>query len=350
MRRFQERTVSTIGNSRTAPTYRDCICHLAFTVGSHVILLILEMTNGIQHPFLMHMVLSLTLMHDAHLAGPQSDELSASFQHASLYHWNRATQAFNHILSKPIPPSQRDAVWATGALLGAAGFAYVEASDPQDAWPLKPSDPSDLDWLKLSEGKKAIWQVANPTRPDSIFNSLAKDMNKLRIPTWSQELDLSFLPDHLKRLFNLTPTSHIENNVYYFPVLILSHLHNITPNHDNVLSFLYFMAFMPPDFRNLLELKDPRALLLLLWWFRKLESGDLWWLMRRARVEGKAIEIWLDRWYGGEEGLTRMFESTRQFDFGDDGEMYGLLGESQSSWPEVLHWVKERNDTSCPVQ
>lgn len=301
----------------------------------------------------MHMVLSLTLMHDAHLAAPQSEDLAATYQHASLQHWNTATKLFNRILSRPIPHAEKDAVWATGALLGAAVFAYVETTNPEEAWPLKPSDPTDLDWLKLSEGKKAIWQVANPTRPDSIFNGLAQEMNRARVPDWrTEDADLSFLPAHLQRLFGVSSrATSPDSNPYYFPLVVLSRLHGLHANHDNVLLFLYFMAFMPADFKTLLELKDPRALLLLLWWFRKLEGGSLWWLTRRARIEGRAIEIWLDRWYGGEEGLARMFASLRSDDSDDEmGEGDGGSGTHDRTLASVAQWIKGRNEASCPVQ
>ncbi|KAF2640041.1 hypothetical protein P280DRAFT_469762 [Massarina eburnea CBS 473.64] len=333
LKRFQERTVMTIGNSQTAPTYRDCISHLTF-----------------YHPFLMHMVLSLTLMHDAYLATPYNEELGGKYHHASLQHWNTATKLFNNVLSKPIPPSSRDAVWATGALLGAASFAYVEASGAEAAWPLKPSEPTDLDWLKLSEGKKAIWQVANPTRPDSIFHGIARKMNRhSRSPEWLVRPDLSFLPAHLKSLFNITSQSTPQNNVYYFPIILLSRLHGVTLTHDNVVEFLMFMAFIPPEFKNALEIKDPRALLLLLWWFRKLEGGDLWWLLERAKFEGKAVEIWLERYYGGEDGLTKMFSRLRQDDEGRKEKANQTAKEAPFP-SSVANWIKERTDAGCPVQ
>ncbi|PVH99037.1 hypothetical protein DM02DRAFT_656731 [Periconia macrospinosa] len=348
LKRFQERTVSTIGNSQTAPTYRDCISHLTFS-----------------HPFLMHMVLSLTLMHDAHLSTPHSEDLGAKYHHASLQHWNTATKLFKHVLSNPIPPSYRDAVWATGALLGAASFAYVEASKPEQAWPLKPSEPTDLDWLKLSEGKKAIWQVADPTRPDSIFHGIALKMTAIKVSDWVAESDLSFLPHHLKQLFGITPQSTPQNNVYCLPIIMLSRLHGLTPNSDNVVEFLLFMALIPPDFKNMLEIKDPRALLLLLWWFRKLEHGDPWWLIKRAKLEGRAVEMWLETYYGGEAGLTRMYASLGQMHHlgqqalpkrspvGASQDASGRQGRDEGAAtfpPSVESWIKDRSNAGCPVQ
>ncbi|KAF2687672.1 hypothetical protein K458DRAFT_428515 [Lentithecium fluviatile CBS 122367] len=315
--RFQERTVLTIGNRETSPTYRDCIGILSFS-----------------HPFLMHMLLGVTHLHDAHLYTPHAPAKASTHHHLALTHWNTATTLFNAILSQPLPPSSRDAVWATGALLGAAVFAYIESPAPESSWPLKTSDPTDLDWLKISEGKKAIWNIANPTRPDSMFSGLATCLNHLKLPSWATHPDISTLPSSIQNLFSITPTSTRQNSPYLFPTIILSRLQGLTPNHDNILDFLRFMAFMPVEFKILLECKDPRAMLLLLWWFRKLETGELWWVRERARVEGRAIEMYLERWCGGE--LMRACMRVGIDDWGK-GEMGGggEVGE---------------NGVQCPVQ
>ncbi|KAF2001471.1 hypothetical protein P154DRAFT_553725 [Amniculicola lignicola CBS 123094] len=292
MRRFQTRTVLTIGTTRTAPAYRDCIWNLA-----------------LGHPFLMQMVLSLTLMHDAHLASKNGDHLVAEkCSKDALQRWNTGTTIFNQVLSRPILPSSRDALWATAAIMGSLVFAYVETTDVEKSWPLKPSNPNDLDWLKLSEGKKAIWQIASPNRADSVFNSVSKEHFWALAAAWINQDDTSGLSNSMTKLMDIGPESTIKNNPYHLPALLLSHLQHLVPTHDNVLNFLYFMGCMTSEYKMLLETKDPRALLLLGWWFRMLEVGELWWLTRRAAVEGRAVKVWLERFYGGEEGLAQMFE------------------------------------------
>ncbi|KAF2195174.1 hypothetical protein K469DRAFT_743806 [Zopfia rhizophila CBS 207.26] len=307
VKRFQSRTVMTIGTSYSAPMYRDSITVLAFS-----------------HPFLMHMILSLTLLHDAHHASSSSSSLSFAYTTLSLHHWNTATAIFNNVLSQPIKPSSRDALWATAALIGALVFAFVESPDVEQAWPLRASDPHDLDWLKLSEGKKAIWQIAEPTREDSVFRLLAKERESNPVPGWIADNDLSGLSPELKALFNLRPDSTVHNNPYHLPVIILLRLQSFIPNHDNVLNFLYFMGYMTPEFRILLEIKDPRALLLLGWWFKRVEVCEIWWMRRRAQVEGKAIAVWLGRWFGGEKGLAETFSR-----IGGGSSGNGTVGEGK---------------------
>ncbi|KNG44321.1 Pyridoxal-phosphate dependent enzyme [Stemphylium lycopersici] len=150
-------------------------------------------------------------------------------KHLSLLHWDHATTLFHHVLTHPIPPSYRDAIWATGVHLGAASFWYFESSDPTTAWPLKPPEPSDLSWLKIGEGKRHLWRVADPTREDSLFHHVLKRKSFSPPPEWMSS-------ERIRRT-RLT--------------------------HANVLYFLCFTLFITPKFTTLLETKDVRAVFLL---------------------------------------------------------------------------------------
>jgi hypothetical protein len=244
------------------------------------------------------MLLGLTMMHDADTTAPHSLVLATQQKHAALQHWNIATKLFNLLLTKPIIPAYRDAVWATGMLIGAASFWYMNSHDPAEVWPLKPSEPDDLAWLKLGEGKKFLWRIADPSRPDSVFYELMQNKNRPchSAVEWIEMYDTAMqLPQRVKQIFNLTPTSTIENNVYHLPLLILSRIQNVHLTHDNVVSFLYVTAFVTPELLHLLEIKDPRAVFIIGWWFDLIADGDLWWMTSRAKVERHAIRIWLWR-------------------------------------------------------
>ncbi|KAG9190200.1 hypothetical protein G6011_08288 [Alternaria panax] len=261
-----------------APAYRDIVCQLA-----------------LKHPFLMHMLLGLTLMHDSSLSLPHSPSRSATLQSLSLRHWDHATTLYHRILSGPIPPSYRDAIWATGVHLGAASFWYLESNDPYTAWPLKPSEPSDLSWMKIGEGKRHLWRIADPTREDSVFRQvLARKHGPCPTPPeWMEGNDISLVPESIKVIFSITPASNKEDNIYHLPILILSRIQHLRLSHGNMLEFLYLTAFITPQFLELLENKDAKAVFLLGWWYRMCQDGTLWWMTRRARVEGEAVRIWL---------------------------------------------------------
>jgi hypothetical protein len=61
-----------------------------------------------QNAFLMHMLLGLTLMHDADLAHARRPDLYVSHKFAGLNHWNTGSKLFTQLLAKPIAPTKRD--------------------------------------------------------------------------------------------------------------------------------------------------------------------------------------------------------------------------------------------------
>jgi hypothetical protein len=253
----------------------------------------------------MHMLLSVTLMHDAHLANPSAAGPSTKTSRAALEHWNTAAKLFNEVLSQPIPPAYRDAIWATGMFLGAASFWSIGSTNVYDVWPLKSEEPGDLAWLRIGEGKKHLWRLAQPLRSDSIFCGTMKDNSCLSVPEWATLV----APDEpglrlffrVMELLDLTAATGADNSVYYHPVLALSKCPNVKLTQDNALKFLYIMAVITPEFLGLLEVKDMKAIFIMGWWYILLTTGDLWWMSRRARIEGPAIRIWLRRQQSGGE-------------------------------------------------
>jgi hypothetical protein len=284
----------------------------------------------------MHMLLGLTLMHDADLSSPHSPSLAAKQQHASLQHWDLATTLFHRIIAHPIPPAYRDAIWSTGVHLGAAAFWYVESTDPLLSWPLKPDDPNDLSWMKLGQGKRHLWRIADPTREDSLFSAVLKQRQSAGTPQWMESNDTSLIPEHVKRVCDITPGSTKNNNVYHLPAFILSRIQHMRLTHQNCPNFLYFTAFIPTEFRVLLEVKDPRAVFLLGWWFKMVADGRLWWMARRARIEGEAVRIWLLR---RDSVLADLLDSLsrRAVDEGEDD----CRSTFEPSWTYAQGWKTE---------
>lgn len=261
-----------------APAYRHIICQLAF-----------------KHTFLMHMLLGLTLMHDADLVRGHSLTQAAQLKHASLQHWSVATKLFNRILAQPILPSDRDAIWATSVHLGAASLWYIESSNVEEVWPLKSGEADDLSWMKLGEGKKLLWRLTEPTRMDSVFHEVIKHRPCVTSLDWVTNNDTSRIPERVRRGFNITPWSTPANNPYHLPLVILSHLQDMHLTHDNAMNFLSVTAFSTPVFQALLQVKDAGAIFVLGWWYKLVQDGDLWWVTNRAKTEGEAVRLWLRR-------------------------------------------------------
>jgi len=280
--RFQTRTVLTIGTARTSQVYQNELMKLACL-----------------HPYLMHVVQTITAIHDRYLSAPSSSNPST----AQSYHWSQAAALFNKKLSAPIQPSDRDALWATAVLLGAIAFSSIEASKPEDAWPLKSSSVSDLEWLNMVVGKHAIWKIADPLRKDSVFQKLSDARGHDCFFSVAPGPEHDFFLSAFTNLCNLSIWSTSETNPYYAAVHSLAPLLDIECDQSTLLKFLSFLTcYMNSEFRDLLERKDPRAMLLLAYWYAKVCRSQ-WWIARRAMLECQAICIHLERYHGGDAAI-----------------------------------------------
>jgi len=82
----------------------------------------------------------------------------------------QASGLFNQALSNPLNDQDLDAIWAAAALLGVIVYSSTDATTAAESWPLKCSGDGDLEWLRICDGKKTIWQLTNPSlRPGSRF-------------------------------------------------------------------------------------------------------------------------------------------------------------------------------------
>ena len=293
LRKFQKRTVLTLGTADTSGIYKEQMILLAS-----------------QYSFLLHAVLRLTLMHDRYIYDPIGTKPST----AEAFHGYHGTAMFSKKLSAPLIEKEKDAMWATAALLGACAFASIDATNFQDAWPLQDPAQNNMDWIKMSEGKKEVWRLANPLREGSVWREAFEiEQNKTHPENGLQlqpELDQLF--PYVTKIYNLdSPSSDGEKNPYHTAASIVERLVPIECNYSTIMWFLSFIGHMEPEYRHLLEQKDPAALLLLSWWYAKLVPYGQWWVARRALFECQAICVFLDRVLPGDSELRRLLEFPR---------------------------------------
>jgi hypothetical protein len=74
---------------------------------------------------------------------------------AIVFHWSQGAALMNQRLSSNFVSSGRDGLWACAGMFGLLAFSSFEEKTTEGSWPLRDS-PSDLEWLHLCEGKKAI--------------------------------------------------------------------------------------------------------------------------------------------------------------------------------------------------
>ncbi|RGP61758.1 sterol regulatory element-binding protein ecm22 [Fusarium sporotrichioides] len=293
LERFRKRTVFSVGTKRTRQVYSE---------GAFML--------GLKYPFLMHVFIALAYLHDEHL-NPNS---IASHRTPLAFHWYQATALFNRRLAtassvqdpSKLPGPERDSLWTAGALLGAASFALLDVQNIDNVWPLKESDLLDLDWLKMSDGKKVVWNLADPTRQESIFHGLLAE--RISMPDGSKGIPPDVLPGVFYSVFNLDASSCASTNPYHTAASLLAQLLPREITDNTVIQFLSFLTQLDPRYRKLLEEKDPRAMVLLAWWYTKAATHSSWWMQRRSLVEGQAICMYLERYCTHVEGILELVE------------------------------------------
>lgn len=196
-------------------------------------------------------------------------------------------------------------------MLGTATFAYLGPSNPDEAWPLRDTSPDDLDWLKMGTGKKVVWELTDPTRPDSLFNQKALRLTDDPPPDGRSPIRPHGLPALFFGVFGLGASSTADSNPYHVAASLLSQLLPAKATPHNVHHFLSFMSQMDSRYQALLVEKDPRALVLLLYWMAKMASYPMWWTRGRVLYEGLAIAVFIDRHYANERELMDLIAYPR---------------------------------------
>ena len=247
------------------------------------------------------------MLHDRYLGVESGVDHSIAIP----FHWSKGAGLLNDKLSNGVKPEERDALWLCAGLLGTLAFASIQAKTPEEAWPLKQSSSlSDLDWLRMSQGKREIWSIADPFRADSLFYPLAchyMQLSNVR-PVSYPGPELQTLPPELIELCNIDSMSTVANNPYLATASVLAQLLDLDCGGRNAGKFMCFFGNIHRSFRDLLEQKDPCALLLLAYWYAKISHLRQWWSYDRAALECQAICIHLQTYHEKDSKISRLLE------------------------------------------
>ncbi|KAK4202356.1 hypothetical protein QBC40DRAFT_276613 [Triangularia verruculosa] len=287
LNQFHERTILSLKMNHKLDLYRRESVRLA-----------------IQEPFLFHLVLTVTLMHERIAASPLAPT-QASVQ--ELYHYTTGSSQLNQLLcSHPskLTRVQKDAMFMGAILLSCTSFAQLDPSlPPTSHWPFV-SSPHDLDWLKICTGKREVQKLADTGAADSalrdIYPVFSLSGPSAKVNLLSEQEALAQLPESLRRLLRLDHEGvSAKTNAYYDMGVVVGRVLPLEITEENLLGCLVLVSLLPARFREMLEEKDAKALLLFAWFHAKIGQFGRWWTWRRAMVEGRAILAYLERYYGG---------------------------------------------------
>lgn len=265
-----------------------------------------------KQPYILHSYLAITHIYQRDLYIGSGTPVPPKSQAALAFHWYQASAIHkNTLLATSHSSTEKDAIWHAATLLCHAAYHYLDTYDPAKHWPNKPTESGDLYWLRLSIGKAAVWKLADPFREDSLFRGLADDICSWDTPMPNKTIPPGVFPASFMTLFELDENSTVDNNLYFGPVSMLAQLLPQPCDAKHMFGFVAFPKDLNDGFCSLLAAKEPRALLILCWWWAKTCVYEEWWLSRRARVESRAICIYLENNYGYNDTLMELLDFPR---------------------------------------
>lgn len=241
----------------------------------------------------MHGILALTAGYCRFL----TSELPSRASSEEILHISQCTSLFRARLASPVElvsPADKDALWAAASTLGILAFSSLDATSPAESWPLTATSHSDLEWIRISEGKMAVYHVVDPLRPESLFSAMASTYAQVHAPLPTAGID--GISPRLAKVCNLQGSSTAESSPFFTPAHAVSKLCSLSDSHLTTGRALAFLAQMPTQFKSLLHAKDAVALLLLYLWYCKARLA-VWWVDLRARVECPAILLYLQQYH-----------------------------------------------------
>lgn len=285
----------------------------------------------------MHASLAVAFAYDRFL-----NDSSVSDRTQECFHSYRSTVLLNKRLREPILAEDKDAIWGTAAALVISTFSFPASRDAQKAWPLRPTEPSDLDWLRVSSGKMALWDTVDRLRRDGIFrifSPIYAQMNS-QLP----ERGVDGIPTALAALCGLHASSTAEDTPYFHVAHVVSQAMSLPDGEVTTGHAQVFMQTIHGDLRGLLWERDPVALLLLYLWYRA-ASRSIWWVGLRARVEATSIYLFLRRYHGGNDAVQAFLRADGGIGFGGEGQ---ASSRNSASCVEDSH-AQPRTVSEMPV-
>lgn len=258
---FTSHTLSTLGSSSVQEVIGSC-CAAA-----------------VNFDFLKYALLALAASHLVFLVNEHDLGMH--------YYLDRALCAFRQRLSSPITAREMDSLITSCVLLNTIAFAGSN-DGPSASWITEGT--GNLQWLTIQNGLRAIMSDAKGSlKRSSWVNVYQKDANlfrgESRKPFEDGGIDLHDVPETFKNLYGINDFSNSSNNAFYSVLALVGPL--LSDDLPDI-PFTQMMAVMHrfrPDFLELLQSKDPRAMLLLAHWLGLLCTVNLWWVAGRARSE-----------------------------------------------------------------
>lgn len=253
------------------------------------------------------------------------------------YHWHKAITLYQKEIAS-IQPENMDSIFSTCMILAVHSFTFND-TNPASSWVFPVGPVSN--WLLVQGGLTPLVDQCASYVHKSIWCPLFEDQRAKHKhtlnTTYTRHLDdepgINGIPASFVELCGLDETSTGENNPYLLPLRSISALINLDLSSASFGKLITFIGRVKGDYLALIQMKDPRALLILSYWFGLMCMVDQWWVHNRVRLECRAICAFLEN--HGDPRIVRLLEFPM---LACGHQMVGSFepgSKSEEAWAEV---------------
>lgn len=276
LQHFQATTFLTLGGPRYTTVFQSSVRRKAWGL-----------------PYLIHMTLAVSCAHLKRLVS-KTDSLSLHQRYAvaEASHWQSGLQLYR----KALTGKTHDFDGTITATFLSIIFTFaLDDKLPQDSYAA--NDPEKLmhaiNPLAATGGFGALRDVLGERLMESVWRAVLLDSDDHK-GTFSRDTPgIAGLPIAFVDLCELDESSSTGNNPYHTIVRLLTPLLRLKPQTHNFTKLIAYSGRTWVHYKPFLYRKDPRALLLISYWFALMRQVDQWWIATRARAECLAIVNYL---------------------------------------------------------
>ncbi|OJD15682.1 hypothetical protein AJ78_04100 [Emergomyces pasteurianus Ep9510] len=237
---------------------------------------------ALSSPHLMHALIAISRAHLNRLV--PSCERSRSEEY---HHWERAVALFQHETTLPVSQHNMNAVISTCMMLSILAFTCDDTTT-SSSW-IFSGNRQATNWLYVQGGLPTILSKYQGRANNNIWAPVINDADDHHGTFSDEKPGADGISSVFVELCEIDENSNEQNHPYHPPLRALANLQKIKPSSLTFTKLVTFVGKVKSGYRDLLQRKDPRALLILSYWFAMMCSVDQWWIQTRVRFECASI-------------------------------------------------------------
>lgn len=276
LQHFQATTFATLGGPRYTQVFQSSVKDKAWEL-----------------PYLMHMTLAVSCAHLKRLASQANgSSLQQRYALAEACHWQSGLQLYRQALSGRAHDFDGT---ITATFLSIIFTFALDDELPQDSYSSNDAEKLShaINPLAATGGFRALRDVLGERMLDSGWGAVLGDSDDGKRTFSNDRPGVEGLPAAFVELCELDDDSDADNSPYHTMVRLLAPLLHLRPEGHNITKLISYNGRTWHHSKPLLFRRDPRALLLISYWFAMMRQTDQWWIATRAQTECLAIVNYL---------------------------------------------------------